>query len=466
MTTSAIDLGGEDGQESIAPNIRRFHLRSRLEELDALIAQLTAERQRLLAESNAIVYPITTEIFLRCLPCDSNPRPSSGEAPLLLGQICRQWREIALDTPALWRCLLLEMPVELLHIWLSRSGNLPLSLHCQDSHETGALLEASLAHSHHLQDVKITLPLTSIAKLNLCHTSLPMLRSISIDISHWDDESAMEAVILRDVPFLREAHVYAPRQLNIEMPWRQLVTLTLRHDIEFMKCLSLLRGCPDLVNLTVHTLGPATAHTDLLPLHSLESLSCNFGTASLLDFLTVPRLARLTVREVSVPQDAAVLEAFIRRSACLLRFFSYYSADMTVDTALPCLRAVPDSVSELELISRSGPSGFSEQFFTALQSMDLLPQLKTLHLRGGRQFHKIYEPLLDMLRFRMQQPPPRVALKSLTLHLMLYSARYKPSHSTVVQFGALASAGLKIKFTIWGRDIASPTHTLLDTSTG
>ncbi|KAJ6533032.1 hypothetical protein B0H19DRAFT_876733, partial [Mycena capillaripes] len=96
-----------------------------------------AERERLQAESDAIVYPVlslppevTTEIFLRCVPCEPNPRPSPTQAPLLLAQICRQWRQIALHTPALWRCLLFgdEMPVEFLHIWLSRSGNHPLSL--------------------------------------------------------------------------------------------------------------------------------------------------------------------------------------------------------------------------------------------------------------------------------------------------------------------------------------------------
>ncbi|KAJ6533078.1 hypothetical protein B0H19DRAFT_884848, partial [Mycena capillaripes] len=84
-------------------------LRSRISELDALIASLTAERQRLQAESDAIVYPvlslppeITMEIFSCCIPSESNPRPSPTEAPLLLAQICRQWREVALHTPALW----------------------------------------------------------------------------------------------------------------------------------------------------------------------------------------------------------------------------------------------------------------------------------------------------------------------------------------------------------------------------
>ncbi|KAJ6533040.1 hypothetical protein B0H19DRAFT_877038, partial [Mycena capillaripes] len=101
------------------------------------IDSLTAERQRLRAESDATVYPvlslppeITMGVFLRCMPSESKFRPSPIHAPLLLAQICRQWRQIALHTPALWRCLLLEdgRPVELLHLWLSRCGNLPISL--------------------------------------------------------------------------------------------------------------------------------------------------------------------------------------------------------------------------------------------------------------------------------------------------------------------------------------------------
>ncbi|KAJ6533031.1 hypothetical protein B0H19DRAFT_879289, partial [Mycena capillaripes] len=85
------------------------YLRNRLYELDTLIASLTAERQRLQAKLDAIVYPvlslppeITMEVFVRCLPSESDRCPSWKQAPLLLAQICRQWRQIALDTPALW----------------------------------------------------------------------------------------------------------------------------------------------------------------------------------------------------------------------------------------------------------------------------------------------------------------------------------------------------------------------------
>ncbi|KAJ7776602.1 hypothetical protein DFH07DRAFT_693797, partial [Mycena maculata] len=56
---------------------------------------------------------LITEIFVHCLPtpasatgaCFFRPhfvRPSVKDAPLLLCQICRRWRAIALTTPQLW----------------------------------------------------------------------------------------------------------------------------------------------------------------------------------------------------------------------------------------------------------------------------------------------------------------------------------------------------------------------------
>ncbi|KAJ6592560.1 hypothetical protein B0H19DRAFT_918911, partial [Mycena capillaripes] len=67
-----------------------------------------AERQRLQAESDAIVYPILSlppeiimGIFLCCMPLESATLCCT-QAPFFLAQICRQWRHIALHTPELW----------------------------------------------------------------------------------------------------------------------------------------------------------------------------------------------------------------------------------------------------------------------------------------------------------------------------------------------------------------------------
>ncbi|KAJ6570464.1 hypothetical protein DFH09DRAFT_831302, partial [Mycena vulgaris] len=53
-------------------------------------------------------YEITSEVFIKSLPPspiftkDFKNGPNSFEAPLLLSQICREWRSIAISTPHLW----------------------------------------------------------------------------------------------------------------------------------------------------------------------------------------------------------------------------------------------------------------------------------------------------------------------------------------------------------------------------
>ncbi|KIM92124.1 hypothetical protein PILCRDRAFT_231 [Piloderma croceum F 1598] len=52
---------------------------------------------------------LITEIFLYCLPDEIYIDPHIREAPLLLGQICRSWRSIALHTPKLWSSVAIKV---------------------------------------------------------------------------------------------------------------------------------------------------------------------------------------------------------------------------------------------------------------------------------------------------------------------------------------------------------------------
>ncbi|KAJ6457004.1 hypothetical protein C8R47DRAFT_916465, partial [Mycena vitilis] len=55
------------------------------------------------------IYPVLTlppeiiaQIFVACLPDHGRVRPSRDTAPILLAQICRQWRNIAISSSELW----------------------------------------------------------------------------------------------------------------------------------------------------------------------------------------------------------------------------------------------------------------------------------------------------------------------------------------------------------------------------
>ncbi|KAK7031021.1 hypothetical protein VNI00_013811 [Paramarasmius palmivorus] len=100
----------------------------------------------LLAPARRLPRDIIVEIFLHCLPTDRLPARSVKEAPLLLTTICRQWRDVALDTPRLWRAIHFAFPriigytlddtfrnmfrawKEGLQRWLGRARSVPVTI--------------------------------------------------------------------------------------------------------------------------------------------------------------------------------------------------------------------------------------------------------------------------------------------------------------------------------------------------
>ncbi|KAF7375559.1 F-box domain-containing protein [Mycena sanguinolenta] len=422
----------------------RVALRNRLSELDALISSLTTERQRLQDVAGTIFYPvlslpveITAEIFQRCIPGQSNLGKSSTEAPWVLAQICRQWRQIALDTPHLWQSLLFrdgEASIELLRLWLYRSGNLALNLGLEvsDPSRAGALIEASLLHCSRWRD------------------------SISLGSVLGSSEPVTDTLTITDAPSLRHVDVSALRPMKLDIPWAPMKTLTLLHEIPLAEFMSLLKECPNLLNLTVSTTGHAATHTDLVTLTSLETLTCNLGDASVLKHLILPHLLRLTVtsfNEAYVP----IFFAFINRSACPLQFLAVTSP-ISLSVLAPFLRAVPSSTSGVEL---TWYRMRLEHIFSALQSMDILPGLKHLCLRArNRMYDKGYLKLLEVLRARVEAGLP---LETITLKITTrqeFNLWMMPDSSWITQLRELVSAGLQVDIAIESSD--SSTHVVLN----
>ncbi|KAJ7191451.1 hypothetical protein GGX14DRAFT_337053, partial [Mycena pura] len=91
-------------------------LRTGLEEVQtailrqqALLSKLHRKQQELEQRLIRVGCPVLTlpnelvsRIFVDCLPDHGRVCPSRSTAPLLLAQICRCWRDIALETCQLW----------------------------------------------------------------------------------------------------------------------------------------------------------------------------------------------------------------------------------------------------------------------------------------------------------------------------------------------------------------------------
>ncbi|KAJ7844578.1 hypothetical protein B0H14DRAFT_2358507, partial [Mycena olivaceomarginata] len=79
---------------------------------------------------------MTAEIFINFLPIHPMcTRLSGAESPTVLTQVCRQWRNIAISLPQLWRAIQLDVGTEfqahqltLLKSWLQISGTWLLSV--------------------------------------------------------------------------------------------------------------------------------------------------------------------------------------------------------------------------------------------------------------------------------------------------------------------------------------------------
>ncbi|KAJ7822363.1 hypothetical protein B0H13DRAFT_1659736, partial [Mycena leptocephala] len=77
---------------------------------------------------------IIFEIFIHFLPIYPAWPFTGLLSPTTLTHICRQWREITLTTPLLWRAIGLsdERRSDICNTWLTRSRRCPLSIHVNE----------------------------------------------------------------------------------------------------------------------------------------------------------------------------------------------------------------------------------------------------------------------------------------------------------------------------------------------
>ncbi|KAJ7280643.1 hypothetical protein C8J57DRAFT_1500858 [Mycena rebaudengoi] len=166
--------------------------RAQIADMDSHILALetslsTARRrlQNLHTRLNGYKYPIlllpteisvTSIIFRHFLPdYPTRPQLTGPAVPTILGQICRKWWDIALNSPRLWRTMQLQLGttsssnalLHLLQTWLGRSGDLPLSIcleygSAEYPHAEAPLLpdfvRAILSHSKRWEYIRLALP--------------------------------------------------------------------------------------------------------------------------------------------------------------------------------------------------------------------------------------------------------------------------------------------------------------------
>ncbi|KAF8173772.1 hypothetical protein K438DRAFT_2050572 [Mycena galopus ATCC 62051] len=308
-------------------------LGDRLAAINARIPLLEAERKIVWKELRSVTYPVlslpfevTSEIFLRCLPDLQDSKPIFNFSrhnlpmPLLLSQVCRDWRDIVFKTPRIWAMLrisiqvsasdyaLLYALVDLLMLEGSKnyksSTTLPMvSLPIFSLSNQWQNLGLRLLHSD-----LVTSPFSDL------HGRLPILQDLQIRARGFDKVvTAFEIA-----PSLRRVILDGLTPALILLPWTQLTYFS-GEGFTGADCLQVLRLTVSLVECKLAGIGVGIDGTELLPPHfALKVLHLEGHTAcrDLLRITTLPSLVELDYTESS-PDDGFV--AFLSRSSSLLR---------------------------------------------------------------------------------------------------------------------------------------------------
>ncbi|KAJ7088838.1 hypothetical protein B0H15DRAFT_287330 [Mycena belliarum] len=329
----------------------------------------------------ADTYPVLTlppevvsEIFVNFLPSyPERPPPSGMFSPILLCQVCRHWRDIALSTPPLWRAIDLDLqPTKSMHwmlhvlrTWLLRSGDCPLAISLRypaHFHEPRApdlhlseFLYALLPHIKRLEHLELIMPFEHLHAIQ-GDIEMPLLRHLTFGPSDLppdaDEPEYAVLTLFANAPQL--AHVvladcFVPARLFL--PWAQLTHLEGCCLYE-QECMAILCAADCLVECTLTVCGlpdyrlpipaaPPQPHLRRLTLLCTQSSDANH--TAVLDRVTLPALRTLQIAETG--SGAALLrslEAFIERSGCVLESLriDMSSLDTNYRAALPSIGTV------------------------------------------------------------------------------------------------------------------------------
>ncbi|KAF8808713.1 hypothetical protein BYT27DRAFT_7255340 [Phlegmacium glaucopus] len=304
------------------------------------------------------------EIFIRCLPHDDFQRPNKHEAPLLLAQVCTLWRKISLDTRMLWASL--EIPtegqssdgetlsplVDLNDLWLSRSGQCPLSLSLRN--DCIRVLDTIRTHSTHLRRLKMTVSERDCIVLP-DDVHLPLLETFEMFTEESLEPDLVQSLscCLKAAPRLKSftwtndlAHA-----LQIKLNWSNLTHIKLNTVIDLQDFLPMFSEAKVMTHITFGFI--MTGHTAVyssVVLPELRSLIICAGDnpGPVFDAITTPKLKELFINSRYFWPHSSVL-AFLQRSACPLESFNLYFPPLNEAQFIKCLKTVQRTLKEFTI---------------------------------------------------------------------------------------------------------------------
>ncbi|KIM37075.1 hypothetical protein M413DRAFT_31225 [Hebeloma cylindrosporum] len=347
------------------------------EQLEDQINQLLEKRHQLKAcislyHRKEIMQKIPPEVLANIFQFFVSSDCESHCNPLFLGAICRRWRAIAWSAPRLWCSIAINVnrgshgdEVRLIRDWLSRSGQLPLSIRITMNPNYELLPEAVISaviegvneYADRWRVLDIQVP---PSMLPLFHTDLrgkSILHTLTIDPGTCLSLERISEIFnpMNPRPSPTVVKIISVNLRSIGISWYKVTHLDLTH-FSVDECFEVLRQAPFLTNGSFSILPNPNqfqlpehiiSHPNLTSLHFSSSLGTIF-----FQHVSFPSLRFLSVNNCYAQIPAREILSFLRRSS--------------------------PALNELHLLSFENDDSQS-----VIQILNETPSLEILHLHPG-----------------------------------------------------------------------------------
>ncbi|KAG2133639.1 uncharacterized protein EDB93DRAFT_1331395 [Suillus bovinus] len=326
------------GVESVMYGAMKAH--QKLVEKKDRITQSISLHKGLVSGLRRLPTEILSEIFHHCLPESCDQLPSGLQAPLLLTEVCRRWREVAIGTRSLWSRLSVQVDYRRwgsqasgYDLWLRRSRGCPLSLvlSCQ---ETDPMRIQRLLQPYMKQIATLSVAFErDVLQPGLLLHELPALQELAIQgvRDSYGYFPAIPRTITRLPHTLRSLKVVDRRLNTMRLtPFSPAMAHLTNLDIAILQypsaVLHLLQLCPNLSSLKIHIqFGyrvenlESFTHTKIQTLHIRRQCPSADDLSSLLNALSLPSLRVIKYHcDHGLPCFHNAMREFLARSKCPL----------------------------------------------------------------------------------------------------------------------------------------------------
>ncbi|CAA7270874.1 unnamed protein product [Cyclocybe aegerita] len=334
--------------------------------------------------------------------------PDEIPSRLLLGAICKRWRQITWETPSLWSTIHVNLDtcqphVELLSQWLRRSGQLPLSIRISSNADCirFSMVEPPFSvlnqYSSRWSNLNISLPFAFLPFLSRSGTSSSNLKTLTIlPPVDSDDKLADQGKgvfkLSNGDPHPDTISIRGLSFNAVHVDWSNVTDVHFE-GITLLDCMCLFKQASRLIKCSITTEDDGSIlHFDTPLIHpSIAHLIIVFSLwdtpDDLFDRISLPALTEMdfTVRQ----SDYDSFISLIERSSCILSSLSITNQKPPTAEDLANLLWTTSSLENFALKVPHIPPNLFE-LFSLPDSNDegeihpiFLPLLRTFQYRGG-----------------------------------------------------------------------------------